>query len=98
MAKQAIKLKVAGKSYAFGIESEKEELYRLAEREVNKFLTEIKGRRYTNWVDADYLAVTALNFAIDKVQMRRSGEVSTDELKRLRALEKSVDDYLNELE
>ena len=32
MAKQAITLKIAGKSYPFQIESGKEEMYRLAER------------------------------------------------------------------
>ena len=34
MAQQAITLKIAGKSYSLNIESEKEEVYRLAEREV----------------------------------------------------------------
>ena len=38
MAKQAITLKIAGKSYPFNIESGKEEMYRLAEREVNSYL------------------------------------------------------------
>ena len=38
MAKQAITLKIAGKSYPFNIESGKEEIYRLAEREVNSYL------------------------------------------------------------
>ena len=37
MAKQAITLKIAGKSYPFNIESGKEEMYRLAEREVNSY-------------------------------------------------------------
>ena len=38
MAQQAITLKIAGKSYSLNIESEKEEVYRLAEREVNNYL------------------------------------------------------------
>ena len=45
---QAIKLKIAGKSYSFTLKheaneeqslAEKEELYRLAEREVNAYVT-----------------------------------------------------------
>ena len=44
MAKQAITLKIAGKSYPFNIESGKEEMYRLAEREVNSYLALIKNR------------------------------------------------------
>ena len=35
MAKQKINLKVAGKAYSLTIDSEKEEIYRLAERDVN---------------------------------------------------------------
>ena len=42
MAQQAITLKLAGKSYSLNIDSEKEEMYRLAEREVNSYLAAIK--------------------------------------------------------
>ena len=45
MAKQAITLKIAGKSYPFTIESGKEEMYRLAEREVNNYLALIKQQK-----------------------------------------------------
>ena len=53
MAQQAITLKIAGKSYSLTIESEKEEVYRLAEREVNKYLTLIKQNNFRNWTDQD---------------------------------------------
>ncbi len=98
MAKQSIKLKVAGKGYALEIEDNKEEVYRLAEREVNNCLTKIKQKPYPNWSDVDYLALIALSFAIDKVQTRMRGEVQSDELKRLKELEQTVDGYLNSLE
>ena len=51
MAKQAITLKIAGKSYPFNIESGKEEVYRLAEREVNNYLALIKQQNIKNWND-----------------------------------------------
>ncbi len=44
MAKQAIKLKVGGKSYSLNIDSEKEELYRLAERELNQSIKEYESQ------------------------------------------------------
>ena len=53
MAKQSITLKVARKSYSMDIESDQEELYRLAEREVNTLLTRAKQLNYTNWTDQD---------------------------------------------
>ena len=56
MAKQAITLKVAGRSYAFDIESDKEEMYRLAEREVNTYLARIMQKRYENWSEKDDLS------------------------------------------
>lgn len=46
MAQQAITLKIAGKSYSLNIESEKEEVYRLAEREVNNYLAAIKQNNF----------------------------------------------------
>ncbi len=98
MAKQAITLKVAGRSYSFDIESEKEEMYRLAEREVNTYLAKITQRKFENWSDKDYLSMTALKFAIANVEMRQSREVGSEDLKRLRQIEEQVDRYLNALE
>ena len=47
MAKQAITLKIAGKSYPFNIESGKEEIYRLAEREVKKLADQVARLKYS---------------------------------------------------
>ena len=41
----------------------KEEVYRLAEREVNNYLAQIKQREHQDWNDQDYLSITALQFA-----------------------------------
>ena len=73
MAQQAITLKIAGKSYSLNIESEKEEVYRLAEREVNNYLAAIKQNNFKNWTDQDYLSMAALKFAIANVDMPRTG-------------------------
>lgn len=72
MAQQAITLKLAGKSYSLNIDSEKEEMYRLAEREVNSYLAAIKQNNFKNWTDQDYLSMAALKFAIANVDMRQS--------------------------
>ena len=83
MAQQAITLKIAGKSYSLNIESEKEEVYRLAEREVNSYLALIKQQNIKNWNDQDYLSMTALKFAIANVGMRQSREVDAEDLRQL---------------
>lgn len=97
MAKQAITLKIAGKSYPFSIESGKEEAYRLAEREVNSYLTLIKQQNIKNWNDQDYLSMAALKFAITNVSLRQSRETDSEDLNRLEQLDLQIDTYLNTL-
>ena len=98
MAKQAITLKIAGKSYPFNIESGKEEMYRLAEREVNNYLAAIKQNNFKNWTDQDYLSMAALKFAIANVDMRQSRELGDEDLKHLGRLGEELDAYLNTLQ
>ena len=97
MTKQAITLKIAGKSYPFQIESGKEEMYRLAEREVNSYLAAIKQNNFKNWTDQDYLSMAALKFAIANVDMRQSSALSDEDLKRKGHLGEEIDAYLNAL-
>ncbi|MDE5621551.1 MAG: cell division protein ZapA [Alistipes sp.] len=97
MAQQAITLKIAGKSYSLNIESEKEEVYRLAEREVNKYLKLIKQNNFKNWTDQDYLSMAALKFAIANVDLKRSHEVDEGELRQIEAMDAEIDAYLNTL-
>ena len=98
MAQQAIKLKLAGKSYSFKIESEKEELYRLAEKEVNQYVASIKQNNFQGWTDQDYLGMAALKFAIALLDLKQSREVGDEDLKRLTALDNELDRYLTALE
>ena len=73
---QAIKLKIAGKSYSFTLKHEegdaqsladKEELYRLAEREVNAYVTRFEKARYEGFSTQDCLAMAALQLAISNI-------------------------------
>ncbi len=97
MAKQAIKLKVGGKSYSLNIESEKEELYRLAERELNQSIKEYESQNFVGFSAIDYLSITALKFAIDNVASRLKGELNTDDMNSLKRIESSIGDYMNDI-
>lgn len=75
---QAIKLKIAGKSYSFTLKheaneeqslAEKEELYRLAEREVNAYVTRFEKAKYEGFSTQDCLAMAALQLAISSVSL-----------------------------
>ena len=98
MAQQAITLKIAGKSYSLNIESEKEEVYRLAEREVNNYLAAIKQNNFKNWTDQDYLSMAALKIAIANVDMRQSRELGDEDLIHLGRLGEELDAYLTTLQ
>lgn len=97
MALQAITLKIAGKSYSLNIESEKEEIYRLAEREVNSYLTLIKQNGFKNWSDQDYVTMAALKFAITSLSLRQDRELDSEDLKQLTEIGTEIDTYLNAL-
>lgn len=95
--KLEITLKVAGGSYKFTIDRddrEKEEIYRLAEREVNGVLARIKQNQFKNWSDLDYLSVVALQFASANISLRQSREVGDEDLQRLQQLDAELTDYL----
>ena len=103
---QAIKLKIAGKSYSFTLKheaneeqslAEKEELYRLAEREVNAYVTRFEKAKYEGFSTQDCLAM-ALQLAISSVSLARSREVGSEDLRRLEALRDEIDEYLNRIE
>lgn len=96
MAKQSITLRIAGKSYPFDIESGKEEVYRLAEREVNNYLALIKQQNIRNWDDRDYLSMTALKFAIAHIALRQSRETDSEDLRTIERLGTEIDAYLND--
>ncbi len=96
--KQAITLKIAGKSYPLNIERDKEEVYRLAEREVNAYLAQVKQQKIKGWEDADYAAIAALNFAIQHINARRNREVNDDQIARLEALDRQITEVLEKEE
>lgn len=97
MAQQAITLRIAGKSYPLNIERGKEEVYRLAERELNAYLIQIKQNNFRGWTDQDYLAMAALKFAIANVTLRQSRELGSEDLQRLEQLGEEIASRLDSL-
>ena len=95
MAQQAITINIAGVSIPLTIESGKEEVYRLAEREVSKYFKEIRTNNLQGWTDRHYLVMAALHFAIDSVRQRRRSEIDSDDLRKLDELSTEIDTYLN---
>ncbi len=96
--KITVRLTLAGKVYPLGLDPEKEEMYRRAEQEVNEYFAKMKRQQYKNFIDADYMALTALKFAIDKVEMSRNREVIDADLKALQRIDSELESYLNSLD
>lgn len=93
MAKLSITLKIAGASYPFPeIERSAEEVYRHAEREVNRLFAE---NAHPSLLPKDQLALAALQLAMENIQLR-SGRTLDGEAERLREIEKEINDYLTE--
>lgn len=66
MAKQNITVKIIGKPYPLAIDGEKEELYRLAEREINAYVTRIEQAHFKGFSKEDCLAMAAFQIAVAK--------------------------------
>ncbi len=91
MAKLSITLKIAGTSYPFpDIESTDEEVYRHAEREVNRLFAE---NAHPSLLPKDRLALAALHLAMENVTLRTSRSLGT-EIDRLAEVDKQMSDYL----
>lgn len=93
LAKLSITLKIAGTSYPFpDIESSEEEVYRHAEREVNKLFAE---GAHPSLLPKDRLALAALSLAMENVKLRSSRSLGED-LDRLAEVDRRISDCLRE--
>lgn len=93
--KLSIRLNIAGKAYSLVIAPEKEEAYRQAAAEINDYFGRIRQRQFKKYEDKDYMALTALKFAIDKVDMSRSREVLDEDMLALEKIDAALSDYLD---
>mgnify|MGYP001080314949 CR=1 FL=1 len=94
MQKFNIRLNVAGKSYAFSIEREKEEIFRRAEKEVNRLTAVVESQYMAD--REDYLAVVALQLAVRVLELESSRSLGK-EIDRLDELNRRLDEHLNKL-
>ena len=97
MAKQKISLKVGGKSYQMTIDSDKEEIYRLAEREVNASVGKYQKVFGESFTMQDCLAIAALQSNINYITVTKQSELGDDDMKALDELSKRLDQHLNRI-
>ncbi|MBR3853763.1 MAG: cell division protein ZapA, partial [Tidjanibacter sp.] len=88
-------LDIAGKKYPLRIERAKEELYRKAEKEINRWVATIESRYRMD--KEGCLAMAALQVALQNVEHATSRNID-DDLAELTAIERTLDDYLSRLE
>ncbi len=97
MAKQKIHLKVGGKPYQMNIDSDKEEIYRLAEREVNAAIVKLQNVFGDNFSLQDCLAIAALQLSINNITITKQNELGNEDLEALDALSQRLDQHLNRI-
>ena len=90
-----IKLKIAGKTYSMKIDPRKEEIYRLAEREVNRIVAKYEQAHIDGYAAYDCLAIAALQLAVSNIRLAQSREIGDENLKRLAELAHEVEQHLN---
>lgn len=93
-AKRKISVKLAGKEYPMTILQTDEEKYRRAAQDINAMISVYKTRFMAE--PEDYLAMAALQVAVDKVGLEMNREM-TAEMSSLRQIEQDIDDYLNRI-
>jgi len=94
--KLSIRLKIAGKSYPLGVDPAKEEIYRRAESEINDYVVRMTQQQYKGFEERDYLAMAALRFAIEYVDMSRSRKVQDEDMLALERIDARLESYLDE--
>lgn len=92
MQKFNIRLNIAGKSYALGIDREKEEIFRRAEKEVNRLTAAVESQYMAE--REDYLAVAALQLAVKAVELETSRSIGRD-IDKLEELDRTLGEHLD---
>ncbi len=89
-----ITLNIAGKSYPLNIEREKEEIFRKAEKEINRWVATLESQFLSD--TEGYLAMSALQLALKVVEMETSRSLG-DDIDALQELDRKLDEHLNKL-
>lgn len=95
--RQNITLRIRNREYPLTIELEKEELYRLAERKVNELIAKYEGSGRGGFILQDWMALAALDLAIENIRTSQSREVGNDDVKELNRISEQISEYLNRL-
>ena len=93
--KISMRLNIEGKPYPMSAPAEKEEIYRRAASEINAYANSLRAKLQGKLEERDYLALAALKFAIDKIDLQRSREVGDEDMKALKEIDSRLDSYLN---
>ncbi len=91
MAKIPITIEIAGVKYPFPeIDSAEEEIYRHAQREVNRLFA---TNAHPSLLPKDQLALAALGLAMENVRLKTSRSLG-EEVDRLAEIDRSLEEYL----
>lgn len=95
--KQNITLRICGKDYKLTIDSENEELYRIAADMVNNEVSEFAKFSIEDYTTKDYLALVAFKFARDNIKASQSREVGNEDVKEIGKISEKINEYMNRL-
>ena len=96
--KLQMRLNIEGKQYPMSVPAEKEEIYRRAASEINAYAGSLRNKLQGKLDERDFLALAALKFAIDKIDLQRSREVGDEDMAAMSRIDKRLDSYLNSID
>ncbi len=90
MGKFRITLNIAGRSYPLTIEREKEELFRRAEKEINRRMAGFESNYRSD--TEGYLAMTALQLALRALESETARSLGDADMEALEELDRLLDE------
>ncbi len=78
MGRRDHKFTVLGKKYTLGLDDELEEVFRMAERELNRRLIAKAGEKIDGYNDRDYLSLVALQVMAEALCLQHDNTVEPD--------------------
>lgn len=89
-----IKLEVLGKVYSLQIDPAKEEIYRLAAREINSMVAAAQRARIDGFSIQDYLSLIAVDLMIANIRLQNRDDVADGDMQALNELSKRLSDHI----
>ena len=97
MSMMTIKVKIGDKIYSLNLNSEQEEIWRRAEKEVNSLMVKWQHAGFENFDKTDSLAMVALQLSANNIETKLARSVGDTQMEQLATMDRELEHYLNKI-